>query len=144
MCSQVFILAQGRFVMFCITRLQVRMRLPVRGRLGAGGVMQGGDGSQSGRGGDRGQGDRARDERAWDDRARDDRARDERARDERARGGPGAPTGPGDPHPSPGNLHVDWLAVTEISDDDYRSFCLPCHELDEPESGEGAGAERAG
>lgn len=43
-----------------------------------------------------------------------------------------------------GDSYVDWLAVTEISDDDYRSFCWPCHDLDEPVSGDGAGTERAG
>ena len=49
--------------------------------------------------------------------------------------------------PSPaaaGYSYVDWLAMTEISDDDYRSFCWPCHDLDEPDSGEGTGTERAG
>jgi len=30
---------------------------------------------------------------------------------------------------------VNWLAVTEICDDDYRSFCWPCHALEEDVGG---------
>ncbi len=57
---------------------------------------------------------------------------------------PGDQGAHGDSQSLPEHEHVDWLSVTEISDDDYRSFCLPCHDLEEPESDDGAGAERVG
>ena len=31
---------------------------------------------------------------------------------------------------------ADWLPVTEVNDEDYRSFCWPCHALDEVEGAE--------
>ena len=32
-------------------------------------------------------------------------------------------------------MRLEKLPVTEINDDDYRSFCWPCYALEEPEEG---------